>query len=68
VQMEIERALARWEPRIRLESVTVEPATRESQPLLPADSLAQAVVATVTYQLVATQARERVSLSLQLGG
>jgi phage baseplate assembly protein W len=56
VQMEIERALARWEPRIRVESVVVEPDEQD----------AQAARATVTYQLIATQARERVSLSLQL--
>jgi len=56
VQMEIERALAHWEPRIKVESVTVEPVATD----------AQAALATVVYQLVATQARERVSLSLQL--
>lgn len=52
----IEEALARWEPRVHLQAVSVEPD--------PADP--EAAVVTVTYRLVATQALERVSLSLQL--
>lgn len=54
----IQRALAEWEARIRVESVSVDPA--------PGDS--EAAVATITYRLVATQTRERVSLSVALGG
>ena len=54
----IQKALAQWEPRIRIESVSVEED--------PSDT--QAAVATITYQLVATQARERVSLGVQLAG
>ncbi|MFN8909444.1 MAG: GPW/gp25 family protein, partial [Betaproteobacteria bacterium] len=54
----IEESLAKWEPRIRLESVSVEPD--------PGDP--EAAVATLTYRLVATQALERVSLSVQLSG
>lgn len=54
---EIERALTRWEPRIRVEAVTVEPDPRD----------AAAVIATVEYRLVATQQRERVSLTVTLG-
>ena len=49
-------AVARWEPRARLESVTVDPD--------PSD--AETAVATITYRLVATQTRERVSLTLAL--
>ncbi len=50
----IKKALALWEPRIVLESVRVEqdPTDRE------------AAIATLHYKLVATQARERVSLSV----
>jgi len=53
---EIETALTRWEPRIRLEAVTVEADVREPS----------TAVATIEYQLVATRQRERVSLTLML--
>ena len=49
--------LRRWEPRIQVESVRVSAD--------PADP--EAAVATIEYQLIATQARERVSLSMPLG-
>lgn len=52
----IDKALARWEPRIQVQSVDVNPD--------PAD--AQSVIATITYKLVATQVRERVSLTVTL--
>lgn len=52
----ITKALARWEPRIAVESVDV-----EADPNDP-----EAAVATITYKLVATQARERVNLSVTL--
>jgi phage baseplate assembly protein W len=58
IQESISRALFDWEPRIRVESVEVQP--------VPDD--AEAVVATITYQLVATQVRERVSLTVSLAG
>ena len=54
----ITKALAQWEPRIIVQSVTVEP---DAQDL-------QAAIASIHYQLVATQASERVSLSVTLGG
>jgi uncharacterized protein len=54
----IRRALAAWEPRLRVESVDVEQD--------PDD--AQAATATVLYRLVATGARERVSLTVTLVG
>jgi|SRR5829696_9908399 len=54
----IQKALARWEPRIQVEAVMVEPD--------PADT--QAAVATITYKLVATQSRERVTLGVTLAG
>jgi len=52
----IAKALAQWEPRIHIQSIDVEPD--------PAD--AQAVIATITYELVATRLRERVSLTVTL--
>ena len=54
----ITRALAIWEPRIRVEAVTV-----EEDPDDP-----NAAIATITYQLIATQARERVTEGVNLGG
>ena len=52
----IEEALARWEPRIAVESVDVaaDPADPES------------AIATITYKLVASQKRERVSVNVAL--
>jgi phage baseplate assembly protein W len=52
----ITKTLAQWEPRILVESVNVE--TDPDDP--------QAAIATITYQLVTTQARERVSLNVTL--
>lgn len=54
----IEESITRWEPRVHIETVTVDPD--------PDD--AEAVVATLTYRLVATRALERVSLSVRLAG
>lgn len=52
----IERALARWEPRVRVESVSVESAGLGTD----------AAIATITYRLVATGALERVGLTVIL--
>jgi len=52
----IQRALARWERRIQVEAVEVG--------VDPGD--AGAALATVTYRLVATSARERISLNVPL--
>ena len=52
----ITKALLAWEPRIRIESVEVEPH--------PDDAEAAAV--TIAYRLVATDAVERVGLTVQL--
>jgi phage baseplate assembly protein W len=54
----IQRALAEWEARIRVESVDV-----DASPDDPG-----AALATITYRLVATQSLERVTLSVSLGG
>ncbi|HEX6480728.1 MAG TPA: GPW/gp25 family protein [Ktedonobacteraceae bacterium] len=58
IQDRIVKALAQWESRISVQSVDVEPD--------PTDP--QAAIATITYKLVATQARERVSLNVTLAG
>jgi phage baseplate assembly protein W len=54
----ITKALAAWEPRLRVESVTV-----EEDPDDP-----QAARATIVYKLVATGTRERVGLTVTLTG
>lgn len=54
----IAKALARWEPRIRVETVDVAPDPEDPQ----------AAVTTITYKLIATQVRERVSLNVSLAG
>ena len=56
IKERISQALARWEPRVKVQSIEVDPD--------PAD--AQAVIAAITYKLVATQVRERVSLTVTL--
>lgn len=58
IQDQIEVSLKRWEPRVRVESVTVE--ADASDP--------KAAVATITYRLVATQSVERVSLTVPVTG
>jgi len=58
IQDRITKALAQWEPRIVVESIVIDPDPDDSQ----------AAVATITYKLVATQARERVSLNVTLAG
>jgi phage baseplate assembly protein W len=58
MEEQVRKALSLWEPRIVIESVRVEedPTDRES------------AIATINYKLVATQSRERVSLSVTLRG
>lgn len=56
IQDRIEKALTRWEPRLALESVKVDPDPKDPE----------AAIAVITYKLVATQARERVTLSVSL--
>ena len=52
------RALATWEPRISVEDLTVEPDPEDQD----------GAILSLTYQLVATGAEDRLSLSLVLGG
>lgn len=54
----ISQTLQQWEQRITLESVEV-----EADPESP-----QSAIAAITYKLVATQARERIHVSVTLGG
>ena len=54
----ITKMLAAWEPRLTVEAVEV-----EEDPTDP-----RAAIATIMYRLVATQARERVSLTVRLAG
>jgi phage baseplate assembly protein W len=57
IQDQIVDALARWETRIRLESVMVEAD--------PAD--ARSAIAVIQYSLIATQQREQVAVRVQTG-
>jgi phage baseplate assembly protein W len=58
LQHRIARALELWEARIAVESVTVDPD--------PTDP--RAAIATISYRLVATQARDRIRVAVALGG
>lgn len=57
IQDRIGEALTRWEPRVRVESVSVDAHPQE----------ADAALATIVYRLVATQRSERLTLSVSLG-
>ena len=57
IQERIGETVARWEPRVRVESVTV-----EAQPRDP-----QAVRATLVFRMVATGRVERLTASVSLG-
>jgi len=57
IQDRITKELAQWEPRIQVQAVDVQ-----------ADAVdPEAAVATITYKLIATQAIERVNVSVNLG-
>lgn len=58
VAEEIETAIRRWEPRVSLESVSVQEDPDDGR----------AAIASVVFRLVATQKVERVTLSVSLGG
>ncbi|HUA45440.1 MAG TPA: GPW/gp25 family protein [Solirubrobacteraceae bacterium] len=57
LQERILNALTAWEPRITVQSVDVEPDPNDPE----------AAIATIQYKLVATQATQQISLSVQLG-
>jgi hypothetical protein len=57
IQERVTRALDRWEPRVAVERVDVR----------AAEETASRVNITITYRLVATDLRERVGLSLDVG-
>ena len=54
----IQRALKEWEPRVRVESVSVDRDPKDRD----------AAIATITYRLVATRALERVNPNVALTG
>jgi len=56
IEERISRALSAWEPRIALTAVTVDEDPQDRQ----------SAIATVEYKLVATQIKERVTLSVKL--
>lgn len=56
IQERITKSLAMWEPRIQIETVSVDAD--------PSD--AESAIATITYKLVATQTLERVTLNVKL--
>ena len=56
IQETIQQALANWEPRIAVEGVDVRPDAIDTESAL----------ATITYRLVATSARERISVNVSL--
>ena len=58
IQDQIAVALARWEPRVAVQSIEVEEDVTDPN----------AAIATITYRLVATQSVERVSLTVTLAG
>lgn len=58
IQHEIEQALTRWEPRVALQSVIVVEDPEDGR----------AAIATITYQLVATQSVEQTTLRVPLAG
>ncbi len=58
IQEEIESTLSLWEPRITVQSVSVDPDSDDPR----------AAVATLQYQLVASQTVEQLQLRVQLGG
>lgn len=57
IQKVIAQALTNWEPRITLDEVSVEADPNETR----------AAIVTISYSLVATQARQRLSFNLILG-
>lgn len=58
IQEEIQSTLSLWEPRITVQSVSVDPNSDDPH----------SAVATVQYELVASQTVEQVQLTVQLGG
>jgi len=57
IQDRITKELAQWEPRIQVQTVDVQADAGDPE----------AAVATITYKLIATQAIERVNVSVTLG-
>ncbi len=60
VRDRITKALTTWEPRISVQSVSVDPD--------PSDPTGESAIATIIYSLIATQVSEQVGVSVQLAG
>ncbi|SRR6266545_421735 len=58
IEERVSRALTLWEPRIRLESVTVDADAAD----------VQSAAVTIRYSLIATGASDRIDLSVRLAG
>jgi hypothetical protein len=58
IEDSIKRALTRWEQRIEVEAVDIASDAAD----------AEVALATITYRLVATAARERITLNIPLAG
>lgn len=58
LEEQITQALEQWEPRLQLQEVNVEEDAKDPQQ----------AIATVIYNLIATQQTERVSVQVKLGG
>ena len=58
IEDQITAALSRWEPRIAVETIAVEPDAGDRQ----------AAIATITYRLVATQTVQRTDVRVSLAG
>jgi len=58
IEDRITKALKQWEPRIAVKAIAVDPDPRDPQ----------SAVATIHYQLVATQGTAQVTVSVQLAG
>jgi len=58
IREQIKQAIARWEPRVRVDDVSVEPDPED----------ARVVAVQISFRLVATQATGRMGLTLQLEG
>jgi uncharacterized protein len=56
IEERILRALGRWEPRIKVKSVQVEPSATDSQ----------AAEVTIRYELIASRVQDRMNLTLKL--
>lgn len=65
IEETVTRSLLVWEPRIDLESVTVDPVSPSTIEL---EDAAHSVLVTITYRLRATGEQQTTGLAIELGG